>query len=196
MAALRTWVVSPHHVGMVHVGDAGSIQSTLMTIAQINAASITKDPDGSYSSSVTSRQAGGNLGATQLGPDIDATFGIGTTGPYTQNAWQLNEQLSIVNSAGSSLADAQRAQDLLTQMIDAYDNGLSAAGSTIPSGGKGSGASTPSSIPWGYVGLGVGALVLGVGVVAVRARMLQPERVAAARGWVGEDSKWMRESGW
>ena len=126
------------------LGDSTSVAGTLATLQGTQSTPVTADADGSFTSAVTSRQAAGNTGATVLGPDIDATWGIANTGPNTQSAYALNAQLAAVNASASTQDDANQAYSLLGQMIAAYQNAIAAGQLATPPAAA---APTPASAP-------------------------------------------------
>ncbi len=128
----------------------------------------------------------GAVGAQQLGPAIDAQTGEASSA-LTQEAWNLNGQLAVINSGAyngtaATQADADAASSLVSQMWQAYGQALAgvttapAASVTAPkptarpgtftpatSSAPASGAKT-SSLSLGAV---VGGALVGAAVVGV-----------------------------
>jgi hypothetical protein len=92
-----------------------------------------------YSAAVKTYQAAGQMGATQIGPAIDAAGNPGATQALTQKAWALNGELASIEStatgAASSYQDAQEAQAYSKAMASDYSQAIAA----------GQGASSTSS---------------------------------------------------
>jgi hypothetical protein len=139
MAAFRTWVVSPHHVGLVaarqtprgaqaHVGDAASASEALTTLEGNKDAGDTMLQGGDYASAVNTYKTAGQtaISAAGVGPLLDDAYGIAVTGPFTQAAFQIYAQLAAVNSNSPSQADATQAQTILGSMIAQYQQAANA----------------------------------------------------------------------
>jgi len=115
------------------LGDANSVAIELQTIQAQASNGPVADADGSYHGSVTAYQIAGAAAVSGLGPDIDSTYGIGTTGPAgTQAAWSTNSSLASVHNGSASdanpatLADAQTAQGYLSAMSGYYQSAVTA----------------------------------------------------------------------
>lgn len=89
--------------------------------------------EGDYAGALQSYQAGGQAGATSLGPEIDAAGAPTATQPLTQQAWTLNSQLAALaidpSAADGGLSVASSAQALLAKMVSLYQQAI-AAGTT------------------------------------------------------------------
>lgn len=112
-----------------------------------------------FSDAVAAYQAAGQAGAQSVGPAIDAAGAAAVTQPLTQQAWQLNVQLSAIAKSGAidptngvnapyyTQANADAARQLVTQMVTLYtqaiSQGAAAAGQPSPS----SPAAPSSSLP-------------------------------------------------
>ncbi|MGH2997694.1 MAG: hypothetical protein ACRDNM_00180, partial [Gaiellaceae bacterium] len=139
IGSLRFWgtLGDPSTLGDV-AGDKASFDSQ---IAQGDSALST----GAYGQAVTFYQAAGNLGATTLGPEIDAQTN-GASQAITQQAWGLNTNLAtIVNDATAGQSDAQNAQGVARQMQALYEQALAMAPPTPNAPAPTPSSGTPSN---------------------------------------------------
>ena len=75
---------------------------------------------GQYGTAVMHYKAAGMLGATSIGPAIDAKSN-GATAGLTQPAWDMNGLLAGLNSEGNATSDdADQAKSFITQMMAKY----------------------------------------------------------------------------
>ena len=101
------------------VGSVSSVNVEKQALATAAGNAPSADPDGSYHGSVVAYQTAGAVAASQLGPDIDSTYGAANTSSNTSLATALNATLQAVNSGDgsssnpASLSDAQTAQNYL-----------------------------------------------------------------------------------
>ena len=131
------------------LGDAGSIQIEIESLTAATNIAVAADPDGSYSGCVKDYQQAGQIAVQSLGPDLDNTYGINLTGPYTQAAFQQNGQLAAINNGptgsgnAATQADANNALSILSQMqtqyTQAYYAGQASVSPSPPPGGGGGG---------------------------------------------------------
>src|SRR6516162_1344192 len=130
-------------------GSVSSVNVEKQALATAAGNAPSADPDGSYHGSVVAYQTAGAVAASQLGPDIDSTYGAANTSSNTSLATALNATLQAVNSGDgsssnpASLSDAQTAQNYLSQMLSDYNAAILAAGGG--GGGPGQNAVTTAA---------------------------------------------------
>ncbi|MHB8563248.1 MAG: hypothetical protein ACYDDA_04735 [Acidiferrobacteraceae bacterium] len=150
--------------------DVGAaIAASLYTQSQVDLAAVQQGVfagnsylvAGEYANAVQAYQAVGLSGATVVGPEIDLAGAPNITQPYTQKAWAINAALAAVNQATATLADAQRAQALIGQMVVLYQQAI-AAGTAGAGPGPSGGPDTSTNAAVYFWAIGLGA-VAGTG---------------------------------
>jgi hypothetical protein len=86
-----------------------------------------KGPTPSLQSAMQSYQAAGNMGATTVGPEIDAAGLPSVTQPYTQQAWRLNQQLASYDATNTDATEVYDAATLAKSMLTLYQSAVAAA---------------------------------------------------------------------
>jgi hypothetical protein len=124
IGSLRYWGATlgdPSSLGDVPTDKAGFDNSIAIGDTALAA--------GNWGAAITAYQSAGNLGATTLGPEIDAQT-AGASQPITQQAWGINTTLATLPTDSSATAqDAQAAQGLVQQMKGLYEQAIQAGGS-------------------------------------------------------------------
>lgn len=105
--------------------DAAQIDLSNLVSSQLYAgeASMAATPP-DYVSAVKSFQAGGQAGATRVGPEIDLAGAAWVTQPLTQRAWSANSQLAAVDATAPTLEQAEFAQAQLRHMLALYEQAI------------------------------------------------------------------------
>jgi hypothetical protein len=112
---------------------------------------------GSFGDAITSYQAAGMAGATSNGPEIDLTGAANVTQPYTQQAWNLNTELSQLSATGDQTS-ADAARNYVMQMLSLYQTAMSQGQAALDKGGTPPGGSL-SIFQAAVYAIGGGALV-------------------------------------
>jgi hypothetical protein len=110
---------------------------------------------GNYSAATTAYQQAGQMGATIIGPEIDAAGYPQATQKFTQQAWQLNAQLAQIPSTNATQANALNAQLLAGKIQQLYIGAMDA-------GTRAASPPTPSNLP---IWLALGGLAVVGGIV-------------------------------
>jgi hypothetical protein len=134
IGSLRYW-------GVGSLGAPGTLGDVAGDFAAFDAQTAAGDSamaNGDFSGAVTDYQAAGSVGASALGPDLDAQTN-GASQPLTQQAWGLNTTLASIGAQNADQPSAQAAQGLAQQMRALYAQAQALA--PAPSGGAA--ASTP-----------------------------------------------------
>jgi len=143
------------HEARVGIGDTGSVNQELATLQGIANTAPYADQDGSYSGYVKAAKDAGNTAVTQLGPDIDNTWGINNTGTGTHAAWGINGTLAGYDDGDANSSnpatynDAIGAQGKLNEMVSWYQTAIAAgmaANPPGPTGGGGGGGAQPQNV--------------------------------------------------
>jgi hypothetical protein len=119
-----------------------------------------------YAAAVTAFQAGGQTGASSLGPEIDLAGAWWVTQPLTGRAWQTNVQLAAITPAGATLEQAELAQAYLRHMVSLYQQAINDGITALTTGQRPPSHGTPITRALGWA-FGLGAAV-GVGYVLLR----------------------------
>lgn len=110
---MRTLVFS--QAGQV---PATSAADTIAVMKSLVAAADSLLSSSAWDSALATYQSAGQLGATTVGPAIDAETG-GKSKPETQQAWGINVQLAMIVADGRPDAPYQ-AKALVSQMTSLY----------------------------------------------------------------------------
>jgi|SRR5579883_299281 len=144
-----------------------------------------------YTDAVLAYQAAGQAGATNVGPEIDASGAPTVTKPLTQQAWTLNGQLAQVPRSGAASpsqgfpsayftkADADKAKAIVTQMVTLYNQAISKGSASIGQSTAPVLPPTPTPIPSTPSALPMVAL----GVTAAAVATVVITRTGHKRGW-------------
>jgi hypothetical protein len=87
-----------------------------------------------WEAAITSYQAAGMAGATSNGPEIDLAGAANVTQNYTQQAWQLNTELSQLSPTGGQ-ESANAARSYVTQMLAFYQTAMAQGQAALDNGG-------------------------------------------------------------
>jgi hypothetical protein len=131
-----------------------------------------------YAGALTAYQAAGQVGATNVGPEIDLVGAAAYTQPWTQKAWVANGTLAalgpVLNTDPNAKSIATQAQTLVKGMLANYVSAIQAGQTSFNQGNPGP---VPTPAPaWGFTEvvpwmLGAG-LVAGLGYAYVEAHKM------------------------
>lgn len=120
---------------------AADLTNQVMTVIQ---AGDTYRSAGQWRDAIHSYQAAGMAGATGVGPEIDLVGAANATQPFTQKAWDLNQNLNAGVTIQPTESNVAYARNLVSQMVGYYVAAIQAGqaalaktgGSlTVPGGG-------------------------------------------------------------